>query len=265
MEFNIPPEHILRIAISLGLLGNSARRVTSLGQALIVGTGIAANDIWTGAGIYPWMTAATSLEALSADANDTAAGTGARTIVVNGLDGNFVERAVPVVMDGLTPVALSIPLIRINSVIVATSGTGRRNAGQIIIRDAGGGTTRAYIPIATVPDLTPAMSKQSNYTVPAGHTLLIENVDLEINNSGGGGTRGVDATLYFAGPGANSVIRLPRTMTATDVTSKALDPHTPIPLSERNDFMIRASFTSNASMVISGSMEGWLFRRIRGD
>lgn len=265
MEFIAPPENILATAISLGLYGNSARRVTSLGQVFIATGGIAANDAWTGGGIYPWMTAATSLEALSDNANDTAAGTGARTIIVNGLAANHKEVAVPVVMDGVTPVALPVQLLRINSIVVATSGTGRRNAGQIIIRDAGGGTIRAYVPIATVSDLTPAMSKQSNYTVPAGHMLLIQNIDLEINNSTGGGTRGVDAMLYFAGPGANSVIRLPRTMTSSDVISKALDPHTPIPVAERNDFQIRCSYTSTANMLISASMEGWLFRRIRGD
>lgn len=265
MDFNVPPENILAVAISLGLLGNSARRVTSLGQVSIATGGIAANDIWTGAGIYPWLTTATLLEAVSASANDTAAGTGARTIVINALDGNYKEVAIPVTMNGTTAVAISTPILRINSVIVATNGTGRRNAGQITIRDAGGGTARAYIPVASPVDLTPAMSKQSAFTVPVGHTLLIENIDLEINNSSGGGTRGCDAMLYFAGSNANTPIRLPRTMTTSDVISKALDPRTPVPVAEKTDFLIRCSYTSADAMLISGSMEGWLFRRIRGD
>lgn len=267
MDFNVPPENILAVAISLGLLGNSARRVTSLGQVAIATSGTATNDIWTGGGVYPWMTAATSLEAVSDNANDTSAGTGARTIIVNGLDSDYKEVVVPVIMNGVTPVALSRQLLRINSVIVATCGTGRRNAGQIIIRDAGAGMTRAYIPVASPADQTPAMSKQSNFTVPAGHTLLIENVDLQINNSaGGGGTvRGADAMLYFAGPNQNTPIRLPRVLSTTDMVSKALDPRTPIPVAEKNDFLIRNIYTSANTMSVSGSMEGWLFRRIRGD
>lgn len=265
MEFNVPPQYILDVAISLGLLGNSARRVTSLGQVSIATGGIAANDIWTGGGVYPWLSSATLLEAVSASANDSLIGTGARTIIINALGGDYKEVAIPVILNGTTAVAISTPILRINSVVVATNGTGRRNAGQITIRDAGGGTARAYIPVASVADLSPAMSKQSAFTVPSGHTLLIQNVDLEINNSSGGGTRGCDAMLYFAGPSAATPIRLPRTMTTSDVISKALDPKTPIPVAEKNDFLIRCAYTSADTMLISGSMEGWLFRRIRSD
>lgn len=55
------------------------RRITALGNNPDVDTGIH-EDIWTGGGLYPWMTAATSLEIVSDSANDTAAGTGARTV-----------------------------------------------------------------------------------------------------------------------------------------------------------------------------------------
>lgn len=267
MEFATPPENILGIAISLGLLGSTARRVTSLGQVLIASSGTTTHDIWTGGGIYPWLTSETSLEAVSGSANDSSAGTGARTIIVNGLDANYREVAVPVVMNGTTAVALSRPLLRINSVIVATNGSLRRNDGVITIRDAGGGTARAYIPISSPAEQSPAMSKQSNYTVPAGYTLLIENVDIQINNSAGGGgsIRGTDAMLYFSGPSANTPIRLPRIISTTDMVSTSLDPRTPIPVAEKNDFLIRDIYTSANNMSISGSMEGWIFRRVRSD
>lgn len=68
------------------------RRVTALGNNPDVDTG-AAEEIWTAGGIYPFMTAATSLEIVSSSAADDSAGTGARTVLVNGLDAAYAEVA----------------------------------------------------------------------------------------------------------------------------------------------------------------------------
>lgn len=256
--------------VALGLMGGTApgaivRRVTRLGQVIIGGSGIAANDIWTNGGIYPWMTGLTSLEAVSVGAsaaNDTAAGTGARTINVSGLDlsGNEISEAVT--MNGTTAVPLLTQFYRVNGVSLGSAGSGLRNAGEIRIRDLGGGTTRAVIPIATVADLTPAVDKGSQYTVPAGHFLLIYDIDLQINSSAGGGTRGADMMFYFRSSAANAPVRLPRAISCTDAGAKSLDPKTPVPVPAGTDFQLRCSYTSNAGMIISGSWEGLLFRRI---
>jgi hypothetical protein len=256
--------------ISLGLMGGTApgaiiRRVTRLGQCTIAGSGVAANDLWTNGGIYPWMTAATSLEAVSVGvsaANDAAAGTGARTITVSGLDIAGAEISEVVTMNGVTAVALATQFYRINSVGLTTVGSGLRNAGEIRIRDAGAGTTRAVVPVAAVADLTPGVDKGSQYTVPAGHALLIYDIDIQINSSAGGGTRGADMLFYFRGPNATSPVRMPRAMSCTDVSAKSLDPKTRILVPALNDFQLRCSYTSNAGMIISGSWEGLLFRRI---
>lgn len=251
---------------SLGAYGVLIRRITGLGQVNIAGSGVATNDIWTGGGAYPWMAAATSLEVLSASANDSSAGTGARTITISGLDANYNEISAVVTMNGVAPVAVPIQFLRINGITVTTNGTLRRNDGQITVRDAGGGTVRGLMPVGTIADQTPARAKQSQYTVPAGHTLLVFDIDLQINSSagGGGGTvKGADALFYFAGASANSPITLPRAITCTDNgSSKNLDPKTPIPIQERTDFGLRASYTSAAGIMLSGSWEGYLFRRI---
>lgn len=56
------------------------RRITALGNNPDVDSAAVPEDIWSGGGAYPWMTGATSLEIVSSSANDTAAGTGARTV-----------------------------------------------------------------------------------------------------------------------------------------------------------------------------------------
>lgn len=256
--------------VSLGLyggtgVGSTVRRITRLGQVTIAGSGAAANDIWTNGGIYPWMTALTSLEVVSVGAsaaNDTSAGTGARSIIISGLDLAGNEISETVIPNGTTAVPMLTQFYRINSVSLGTVGTGLRNAGEIRVRDVGGGTTRAVIPIAAVADLSPGVDKGSQYTVPAGHSLLIYDIDIQINSSAGGGTRGADMLFYFRANSATAPVRLPRAISCTDVSAKSLDPKTRILLPAGMDFQLRTSYTSNAGMIISGSWEGLLFRRI---
>lgn len=79
------------IAVGLGQVPGY-RRITALGNNPDVDTA-GPEDVWSGGGLYPWMTTATALEIVSDSASDTSAGTGARTVLVNGLDANFVEVA----------------------------------------------------------------------------------------------------------------------------------------------------------------------------
>lgn len=253
--------------VSLGMYGGTqpgaiVRRVTRLGQTTIAGSGVAANDLWGAAGIYPWMTGATSLEIVSSSASDTAAGTGAQSVTVAGLDLAGAEVTQTVATNGTTAVPLPTQLYRINSVSLGAVGSGLRNLGTISVRDAGGGTVRQTIPISSVPDLSPGVDKGSQYTVPAGHALLIYDIDLQINSSAGGGTRGADMLFYFRANSPTAPVRQPRAISCTDVSAKSLDPKTRIFLPAGMDFQLRCSYTSNAGMIISGSWEGLLFRRI---
>lgn len=69
------------------------RRIAAIGNNPDLDTATLPEDIWTGGGGYPWLTASTALELLSSSANDTSAGTGARTVTINGLDINYAEVA----------------------------------------------------------------------------------------------------------------------------------------------------------------------------
>lgn len=110
-------------------------------------------------------------EIVSTDPNDTAAGTGARTVVVPTLDANYVRGSQIVTLNGTTPVTLAGTHIRPgNGAAVVTVGSSGVNAGDIKIRKAG--TTID----ADVRMLLPAgqcLSKDAHYTVPAGKTAYV--------------------------------------------------------------------------------------------
>lgn len=100
----------------------------------------------TASGFYRMPTAAVALEMVSDDANDTAAGTGARTVKVIGLDSAWAEIEQTVILDGTTPVALATDMIRVYRLWVETPGTyGGSHAGTITLREAGAGQTWAQM------------------------------------------------------------------------------------------------------------------------
>lgn len=94
----------------------------------------AAEDIWDGGGDYPWPAAAAATTVVSSAAADAAAGTGARTVKIIGLDANYLEVSETATLDGVTPVALSTAFLRVHRCQVLTAGSGGVNAGDIQIK-----------------------------------------------------------------------------------------------------------------------------------
>lgn len=108
----------------------------------------------------------------STNINDTAAGTGARTIVIEGLDGDYNEITETVTLNGQTFVLTTASFLRINYMYVATAGSTLSAAGDIYV---GTGTVTAGVP-ATVYDIIKFNYNDTitgSYTVPAGHTAYL--------------------------------------------------------------------------------------------
>lgn len=137
-------------------------------------------DVWTPGGLIPRPLTAASIEVLSDNVNDTAAGTGGRAVVIYGLDQNYVEITNTILLNGTTPVALPQQYLRFNLAFVATAGSNGTNIGNIIIREAGGGQTRNYIQAGY------GFARTCMYTVPAGHTLSLQTFLLSINRAASG-------------------------------------------------------------------------------
>lgn len=96
---------------------------------------------------FTWtqMTSADTMNVVSDSANDTSAGTGARTIKIIGLDGNYDEIEEIVTMNGLSSVTTTKSFIIIHRAIPNTAGSTETNVGNITITDTTGGTTQALI------------------------------------------------------------------------------------------------------------------------
>jgi len=131
--------------------------------------------IWEGSNAYPWQTVADQLEVLSSSANDTSAGTGARTVELEGLDSSWNLLTETVTMNGTTAVTTTGSFLRIFRARVVTAGTGLINTGDITIRDQDTSTTRAIITNSVGKSM--GQTLMAIYTVPAGKTAYLININ----------------------------------------------------------------------------------------
>jgi len=149
--------------------------VSKFGYNPTVGSGNY-ESIWEGSNAYPWMSAADQLEVLSSDADDTSAGTGARTVELQGLDSSWNILTETVTMNGTSAVTTTGSFLRIFRARVVTAGSSGRNEGTITIRDQDTSTTRALITNGATDGN--GQTLMAVYTIPAGKTGYIININV---------------------------------------------------------------------------------------
>jgi len=126
-------------------------------------------SVWPDGGTVPHPTAASVLKISSSSAADTAEGTGARTVYIAGVDGDFDEVGEFVTLNGQTAVNTVNSYLYVNQLYVASLGSGAANAGDI---NVGTGTVTGGVP-AVLYDLIATGFNQrttAHYCVPAGYT-----------------------------------------------------------------------------------------------
>jgi hypothetical protein len=150
-----------------------------------INTNVATSNetVWVGSsGVYAFPTVAAVMKISSSSTDDDAAGTGARTVLVDGLNANY-ERVTEIVsLDGQTQVDTTNSYIRVNKMIVLTAGSGGTSVGNIY---AGTGTAVGGVP-PTVVNQTGILANETEssfYTVPVGYTAFINAWTMSSGNT----------------------------------------------------------------------------------
>ena len=152
--------------------------------------------VWPHTGIIPIPETASQFKVSSSSAADTAAGTGARSVYIAGLDANHNEISETVILNGQTAVLTVQSFMHLNEAYVATAGSGLSAAGDIYFGD---GTVTAGVP-ATVYDLIKFdynTRTTAAYTVPAGYTAYVSQGMFSAGQDGG--TTRVTGRLLITG------------------------------------------------------------------
>lgn len=166
------------IRVETGNMGTRMRVADKFGYNSDVGTNY--ETIWSPGGTLSYLSAADTMDVVSSDAADKGtptAGTGARTIFIEGLDGSYNHISEEVTLNGVTPVTTTNSFLRVYRAYVLTAGTGEVNAGTITISDTGGASTQAEIAAAYGESL------MAIFTVRSGYTGYITNYRFSIGGS----------------------------------------------------------------------------------
>lgn len=126
--------------------------------------------VWAQGGLYNYLSSAGVVNVSSSSTADTSAGTGARTVLVSGLDSNWDEATETITMTGQTLAPTTKTFIRVFRVQVITAGSGGANAGDIYVST---GTATVGVPdtatlIYAKIDAGDNQTLQAVYTVPRG-------------------------------------------------------------------------------------------------
>ena len=146
------------------------------GQNSAVGT--TEEVIWDGGGNYVFLSSAETMDIVSTDADDSLGGTGAQTMIIYGLNANWIETYQVIVLDGTTIVTTDTAFLRVFRAVILTSGTsspiGNANEGTITVTSHTTTTLQAQIGVGNGQTL------MCVYTVPAGKTAYITGISFGV-------------------------------------------------------------------------------------
>lgn len=138
--------------------------------------------VWPESAAYTFLTANMSTPYIaSSSANDTSAGTGARTVTIWGVDSSFAPQTETLTMNGQTSVNLVNSYMSINRMEVITAGSGGVNAGVIRV---GTGANTSGVPAVVHGHIAVGFNQSQSaiYTVPANKSLIMRNFTMSTKN-----------------------------------------------------------------------------------
>jgi hypothetical protein len=206
------------------------------GYNIDVGTSFV--PIWHGTD-YTYLTTATRLTVWSDSASDTNV-----SVLISGLDANYASITETVVLNnGVTGVLTTQSFLRVNNMSLTRVPM---NAGVIHVGNNGKSTVLCAIEIGA------GRSQQTVYTVPAGYTFYLTQVNYYTNNTGN--NTGLFRSWTKSPTGLINVVLtfpFPENYNSTKVV--------PRPYTEKTDIQWQVA-NKTGSSAIGGQIEGYLIQ-----
>lgn len=210
--------------------------------------------VWEQGGNYPWLDSAVTMFVSSTSVNDTSGGSGANTILIQGLDENYVEIEETVTLNGQTQVTTQLSYLRIYRAFVTLAGSSGTSGGIIYVGSSGAtggvpnGTVYANLSIGNQTQI-------AAYTVPAGHTLYLDEINITAALSLA--NKRVNASFHTRDFGSN-VFRTRFINVLQSSQLKQLFKY-PQEFAEKTDVEVRVS-TNTSNNPIAASFQGVLIK-----
>ena len=202
----------------------------------------ASNNVGTGSPVTLWELTGTTAYAFPASAqqmnvvSSSATDNNTARVVITGLDTNWNPISETIAMNGTTNVTTVNSYLRVNNMTMSIPSTGQTsNVGTITLKNTAGTVTYAQM------TATYGRTAMSIYSVPAGYTLWVANINAYSGDGNGG-----NAYINYQARVANNNVSPPNTITALNTTfggSYQVLRTNPFPYTEKSD--IQWQFSTN--------------------
>lgn len=234
-----------KIAFEVEGEGNSVNNtrvdVTNIGAA-----GAAAAYVFPSAG-------GIQMAVRSSSANDTAAGTGMRTVVIHYLDANYAAQQETVTLNGVALVnTVATNILRVNDFHTVTAGTGLSAAGDVTLENVAGTVVYSRI------EATYNRARNAVFTIPAGKQGYITHW-----NASSGTAAGSHYTRFTLRATAHENVRYPDIFMTNDSVGSLnngmnIEYDIPIHLPEKTDIKVSViSDAGAANALVTSHFSGW--------
>jgi len=210
--------------------------------------------VWAQGGNMTYPTSAVTMFVSSTSANDANGGTGANSILIQGLDENYDEIEETVFLNGQTQVATQLAYLRVYRAFVTLAGTGGTSGGTIYVGSSG---ATGGVPNTTVyANLSFGNQTQiAAYTVPAGYTLYVDDINFTAALSQANKT----ATCSFVSRTFGSNVFRTRLINVLQSNQLIAKFEYPQPFTEKTDLECRV-ITNTTNNAIGASFQGVLIK-----
>ena len=206
----------------------------------------------TAGNAYAYPTTATVMKVSSSSASDTSAGTGARTLLVAGLDSSYNPVSESITLSGQTQVTTTNSYLRITYTEIQSTGSSNAQVGTIYI---GTGSATAGVPATSYWQSEPTYNNWSfaGFTVPAGYTAYVSSYTITSQSTTANINVSLALVVYEYGTASSTTAQgYPEIQSTARLTSSSsFDRHfdRPLAISEKSDVELRAWSTSGTVNV----------------
>jgi hypothetical protein len=189
--------------------------------------------VWTDGNGYTYLSAAETLQVSSDSTLDTSDGTGARTVLLEGLDTNWEEVSDTITMNGTASVESAVSFLRVFRAKVVTAGTGETNADVINIKDNADTVLMAEIVAGR------GQTEMAMWTVPASHTFFLTQVNIAEGNN-----KKCHVPLYTRDNAISDAAWQLKNENVVNLNDISVPFSLPLKITEKTDIEFRASASS---------------------
>lgn len=219
-------------------MGNvvDTRQFSRQGENPVMGTSL--EDFWQLGGMRTLPTTADTLDIVSSSTSDDGdpVGTGARTVVIYGLDSNYALLEETITMNGTTTVVTSASFLRVNMAQVLTAGSVGSNVGTITISSTISGNAQAYM------EINVNRSHIGSWTVPVGYSLLLYDIIISSNVGSG-----LEVHVGLSHPVVTGGLEIVLVDTLIPEGSKIFKRPVPLLLPSKSDLIMQAKKISGSA------------------